>query len=436
MGFRRMVPALLLSVTASLGLSVVHAAENGKQGKVKNSATQTTAEAAKVAKVTNSAKQGKVKAAHAAKAASAVKAVGKAGAGPIKRPAAVGKAKAAYSRRVTTKADFAAKKAKAIALTKMDTDRASGHAAKLAQTVGEYGVAGASASASPIVYDAEKDPVSGLSFASSIVLVQDAITGIDVLAKNPNLQAPIASIAKLMTAYVILEEGLNLDEVITVTSDDVDHIKNTRSRLDVGKQLTRRDLLHLALMSSENRAAAALGRTHPQGFGAFVSKMNETARKLGMTHTRYMDTTGLSTGNVSTASDLSKLVKAAVEHELIREFSTDVSGHFDVNRRAADEVYRNSNPLVRQGDWQIALQKTGYTVQAGRCVVMYAFVDERPYIMVLLDAPASSQRVADANRIRRVLSSPTSGHGAEIMRAKAAAEEQVGMATDVSPRRR
>ena len=325
-----------------------------------------------------------------------------------------------HPRRVTTKADFAAKKSKAVSLAHTENKRTASRAAKLAQAVGAHGVA--SAGASSIVYDAEKEPIDGLGFSSSVVLVQDAITGTNVLAKNPDLQAPVASITKLMAAYVVLEEGLDLEEMVTIEADDIDRLKGTRSRLEVGKQLSRRDLLHLALMSSENRAAAALGRTYPAGFGAFVGKMNETAQKLGMAQTRFMDTTGLSAANVSTAADLAKLVKAAVEHEVIREFSTDISGHFDVNRRAAEETFRNTNSLVRQGDWQIALQKTGYTMAAGRCVVMYAFVDERPYVMVLLDAPASSQRVADANKIRRVLSAPASAHGAEILRAKAAAE--------------
>lgn len=398
MEIRKKLPALLLVLmSATMGMGLAHAAPQEKKAP--------TAKAAK-------------------------KSEAKSGAGKASAKKS-GRAKASkHPRRVTTKADFAAKKTKAVELSRTEDKRTAGRAAKLAQAVGAHGLA--SASASSIVYDAEKEAVDGLSFSSSVVLVQDAITGTNVLAKNPMLQAPVASITKLMTAYVILEEGLDLNEMVTITADDVDRLKGTRSRLEIGKQVSRRDLLHLALMSSENRAAAALGRAHPEGFGAFVGKMNAMAQKLGMTQTRFMDTTGLSAANVSTAADLAKLVKAAVEHEMIREFSTDVSGHFDVNRRDAEETFRNTNSLVRQGDWQIALQKTGYTMAAGRCVVMYAFVDERPYIMVLLDAPASSQRVADANKIRRVLSSSSNAHGAEILRAKAAAEGAANWPTSAS----
>ena len=327
------------------------------------------------------------------------------------------------SRRVAGKADFVARKSRGAGLSVAQAKRSAGRAAKIAQTVGAHGLAAAGASS--IVFDAEKEPVDGLGFSSSVVLVQDAITGTNVMAKNPGMVAPIASITKLMTAYVTLESGLSLDEVVTISSDDVDRLKGTSSRLEIGQQLTRKDLLHLALMSSENRAAAALGRSYPAGFDAFVAKMNETAKRLGMSRTHYVDTTGLSAGNTSTAEDLAKLVRVAVEVDLIREYSTDVSGRFDVNHREADVMYRNTNSLVRQGDWQIALQKTGYTSSAGRCVVMYAFVDDRPYVMVLLDAPASSLRVADANKIRRVLSSPSTAHGAEILRAKADKEGEM-----------
>jgi D-alanyl-D-alanine endopeptidase (penicillin-binding protein 7) len=230
-------------------------------------------------------------------------------------------------------------------------------------------------------------------------LVVDA-TGEVVYAKNPDEILPIASITKLMTALVVLDAGLPLDETITVTEDDKDHLRNSHSRLLVGSQLTRREALHVALMSSENRAAAALGRTHPAGKAAFIQLMNAKARQLGMHSTRFADTTGLDGGNVSTARDLVKLARAASAHPLIREFSTTAESEIDAGTRSTPMLYRNSNRLVRGGHWDIQLSKTGYLNEAGRCLVMQAEVAGRPLVFVFLSGPGRQTPMGDANRIR------------------------------------
>jgi D-alanyl-D-alanine endopeptidase (penicillin-binding protein 7) len=239
----------------------------------------------------------------------------------------------------------------------------------------------------------------GVGVESGSALVVDA-TGEVVYAKNPDEIQPIASITKLMTALVVLDAGLPLDETITVTEDDKDHLRNSHSRLLVGSQLTRREALHVALMSSENRAAAALGRTHPAGKAAFIQLMNAKARQLGMHNTHFADTTGLDGGNVSTARDLVKLARAASAHPLIREFSTTAESEIDAGTRSTPMLYRNSNRLVRGGHWDIQLSKTGYLNEAGRCLVMQAEVAGRPLVFVFLSGPGRQTPMGDANRIR------------------------------------
>jgi D-alanyl-D-alanine endopeptidase (penicillin-binding protein 7) len=234
---------------------------------------------------------------------------------------------------------------------------------------------------------------------SGAALVVDS-TGQVVYSKNPDEVLPIASITKLMTAVVVLDSGLPLDEVITISADDKDFLRNTHSRLQVGSQLTRRELLHIALMSSENRAAAALGRTHPAGKAAFVQLMNAKARVLGMRNTHFADTTGLDGGNVSTARDLVKLAQAAASHPLIREYTTTAESEVEPGTRGTPMLYRNSNRLVRGGHWDIQLSKTGYLNEAGRCLLMQAEVAGKPLVFVFLSGPGRQTPMGDANRIR------------------------------------
>jgi D-alanyl-D-alanine endopeptidase (penicillin-binding protein 7) len=240
-----------------------------------------------------------------------------------------------------------------------------------------------------------------LDLKSSVALVVDQDTDEVLFSKNPKAVLPIASITKLMTALVVTEAGLPLDEVLTVTQDDVDTEKGSRSRLAVGVRLTRGEMMHLALMSSENRAANALGRHYPGGMPAFVTAMNAKALELGMHDTRYVEPTGLSSQNQSSAKDLARLVKAAYEHELIRTLSTSPEHQVAVGPRELQ--FRNSNGLVYSPEWTIGLQKTGYIAEAGRCVVMQAELAGRKLIMVLLDSAGRYSRIADAERLRRWL---------------------------------
>lgn len=213
---------------------------------------------------------------------------------------------------------------------------------------------------------------------------------------------PIASLTKLMTALVVLEARQNMKQKLTVTKADIDRIKYSSSRLKVGTRLSRADMLHLALMSSENRAASALGRHYPGGTRKLVAAMNAKARALGMTSTRYVEPTGLSPRNVSTPNDLAKLVIAAQKKALIRRYSTD---HRMVVRQGKSRtVYGNTNRLTSSASWRIRLQKTGYISEAGRCMVLYAVIRKRPTVMVFLDAQGKYSHAGDANRVRSWLS--------------------------------
>lgn len=223
-------------------------------------------------------------------------------------------------------------------------------------------------------------------------------------AKNVEAVVPIASITKLMTALVVLEAGLPLAEPVTISEADVDGLKHTRSRLRVGTTLPRADLLKLALMASENRAAAALTRAYPGGTQAFVAAMNQKAIELGMWRTRFVDGTGLSSGNVSTAKDLARLVAAAHGQPLIREFTTG-SGHAVELPNGKLLRYTNSNRLVKNPSWRIGLSKTGYISEAGRCLVLQASIAATPVIIVLLDSWGKLSRVGDANRIKKWIES-------------------------------
>jgi D-alanyl-D-alanine endopeptidase (penicillin-binding protein 7) len=236
---------------------------------------------------------------------------------------------------------------------------------------------------------------------SSTAIVQDAGTGEIVINKNADSVTPIASITKLMTAMVIIDRGLDLDARIVVSREDVDFKKGTRSRLQPGAILTRDELLILALMSSENRAAAALGRTYPGGNEAFVAAMNAKAAALGMSDSHFVDATGLSARNVASAHDLVKLVKAAHDYPLIREYSTREKHTVQVHGRPLR--FANTNGLVRSTQWEIELSKTGYISEAGRCLVMHVRLASKDLIVVLLDSWGKQSRVGDANRIKRWL---------------------------------
>lgn len=241
---------------------------------------------------------------------------------------------------------------------------------------------------------------NGLELKSNAALVMEQDTGRVLFSKNADMVTPIASITKLMTAMVVLDSGLPLSERITVTADDVDSLKGTHSRLRVGSVLARDDLLRLALMASENRAAAALARAYPGGTSAFVAAMNRKAAALGMHQSRFVDGTGLSSGNVSTAADLARLVDAAYRYPRIREYTTESAYAI---RLASGRLmsYRNSNRLVDNPEWQIGLSKTGYISESGRCLVMQARIASTPVIIVLLDSWGRLTRIGDANRIRR-----------------------------------
>lgn len=239
---------------------------------------------------------------------------------------------------------------------------------------------------------------------SAIALIYDESAQRPLYSKNPDVQAPIASITKLMTAMVVLDAQLPLDEKISLDVADLDTLKGTHSRLSIGSTFTRSELLKLALMASENRAAAALARTYPGGKAAALAAMNTKARDLGMMNTRFLDPTGLNSDNVSTARDLVKMVGAAQNYELIRQYTTTATHSVD-GRRGRELRFTNTNPLVRNASWDIGVSKTGFISEAGRCLVMEAKIDKRPVIIVLLDSWGKSTRIGDANRIRKWMES-------------------------------
>ena len=240
---------------------------------------------------------------------------------------------------------------------------------------------------------------SALALKSNAVLVKDQITGEIMFEKNAQAVMPIASITKLMTAMVSLDAQPNLSETLTIGNDDVDMLKGTSSRLRVGAQMSREEMLRIALMSSENRAAASLSRNYPGGRSAFVAAMNHKAQELGLADTRFEDATGLTKANVSSPRDLAKMVDAAYQYPLIREFSTSTGGEVTVSGRPMQ--YSNTNSLVKSSAWEIGLSKTGYISEAGKCLVMQAWMGQKPVIIVLLDSWGKLTRVADANRIKR-----------------------------------
>jgi D-alanyl-D-alanine endopeptidase (penicillin-binding protein 7) len=266
---------------------------------------------------------------------------------------------------------------------------------------------------------------SALRLRSAAALVLDQQTGEALYAKNPDVATPIASITKLMTSIVVLDAGLDMAEEITVAGEDVDHLKNSSSRLAVGTRLSREELLHLALIASENRAAAALARAYPGGRPAFVQAMNRKAAALGMSNTLFVDGTGLDSSNRSTAADLAKLVNAAYGYPAIRQITSTgqygvtmparqtvrVREHGKVHRVSREVVrkvaFNNTNALTRNPSWEIGVSKTGYINEAGHCLVMQANIADRPVIVVLLDSWGKFSRIGDATRVRKWLE----GHG-------------------------
>ena len=238
-----------------------------------------------------------------------------------------------------------------------------------------------------------------LDLKSSVAYVIDQDTQEVLLSKNDQAVLPIASITKLMTGLIISEAKLPMDEAITITQDDVDTEKGSSSRLRVGATLTRGELLHLALMASENRAAHALGRTYPGGMSSFVGLMNAKAAQLGMRDTRYIEPTGLSSQNQSSAKDLATLVGNAYHDSTLRELSTSPSYKVEVGNRTLQ--YNTTNRLVKNPNWDIGLQKTGYISEAGQCLVMQAKVAGRKLIMVFLDSAGKLSRIGDAERVRK-----------------------------------
>lgn len=244
-----------------------------------------------------------------------------------------------------------------------------------------------------------------LELKSNVAFVFDPEGSQVLFEKNANVALPIASITKLMTALVVVEANQDMDEMIEITDDDIDKEKFTSSRLKPGVWLSRANLMHIALMSSENRAASALGRNYPGGLSAFVEAMNAKAHTLGMTDTHYVEPTGLSSRNVASAQDLAKLVTYARRYPLLCEYSTDTQYVIDAGGKPLQ--YANSNHLVSSPDWEIVLQKTGYISEAGRCLVMNTIIDGRPVVMVFLDSKGKDSRLADAGRVRKWLETET-----------------------------
>lgn len=244
---------------------------------------------------------------------------------------------------------------------------------------------------------------------SAAFYVQDVASGQVLLQKNQNVVQPIASITKLMTMMVVLDAHQNPNDEIEVTEDDVDHLRNSSSHLPVGTRMSREDLMHLALMASENRAASALARNYPGGMPAFLNAMNVKARLMGLQETRFFDGTGLNANNVSSARDLAIMVANAAHYPLIREFSTSAEYTVDMGR-GRNRTFHNTNSLVKSPDWQIDVSKTGFINESGRCLVMQAWFNNKQLAIVLLDSVGHYTRIGDANRIRKWLEASAARH--------------------------
>lgn len=251
----------------------------------------------------------------------------------------------------------------------------------------------------PVIPEGLVSPDARASLHSEIALVQDLESSTVLYQKNAAQIRPVASITKLMTALIVAESGLPLDERLSISEADIDRLRNSGSRLPIGTELSRGEMLHLALMSSENRTANALGRYYPGGMPAFVQAMNDKARSLGMRDTRFVDPTGLSAENVSSPSDLVKLLRAVAKHPLIRQYTTDDTHQIEVGR-GRHLVYNNTNRLVKNSNWDIKISKTGFINEAGQCLVMVTRIDGRDLAIVLLNAQGRYSRIGDAVRVR------------------------------------
>jgi D-alanyl-D-alanine endopeptidase (penicillin-binding protein 7) len=263
-----------------------------------------------------------------------------------------------------------------------------------------------------LAFQAAAKPLQDPKLKSSSVLIVDQSDSSVIYSRNSDVAMPIASITKLMTALVVLDAKQPLDEPIRITKEDRDLVKSGPSRLIVGSVLTRGDLMHLALMSSENHAAHALGANYPGGMTAMVSAMNAKAAALGMTNARFVDPTGLSSQNVASPEDLTKLVVAASRNPTIREYSTDPHYSVRVQRRLVE--FRNTDNLVANPTWNIVVQKTGYIAEAGKCLVMEAIIEGRSVVIVLLDSLGKYTRVADAKRIKTWMEASTTAHAQQV----------------------
>ncbi len=278
---------------------------------------------------------------------------------------------------------------------------AAGKTTKTAAVKNAPKPAARTAAARPAVQAAAS--AGALDLGSSAFAIAHQDSGEILVERRGETVVPIASITKLMTAMVVLDAGQSLSEVLTITNADIDTLKGTGSRLPIGTRMTREQMLLLALMSSENRAASALARHYPGGEAAFINAMNVKARFIGLYDTRFHDSTGLNPRNVSSPRDLVRLVSAAAAYPLIREFSTADEGSVRVGGRTLQ--YRNSNSLVRSPEWEIGLSKTGFIREAGRCLVMQTWLNGEPVIIVLMNANDRSTRSTDAVRVKRWLES-------------------------------
>jgi len=272
-----------------------------------------------------------------------------------------------------------------------------------------------------------------LKLQSSSALVLDQQSGEVLYDKNAQAVVPIASITKLMTAMVVLDANLAGDQKIAITQDDIDWLRGSHSRLRVGALLTRDELLRLALMSSENRAASALARSYPGGRAAFVQDMNLKSQLLGMNGSRFADSTGLSSTNVSTAEDLATLVRAAHHYPEIRNYTTSTGYAVNLGGRRS-VAFHNTNRLVGSGAWDIGLSKTGFINEAGRCLVMQATLAGRGVIIVLLDSWGKYSRIADANRIRKLLEVASGQTSPPNKAAAARARRQLLLSANSGPK--
>lgn len=313
-------------------------------------------------------------------------------------------AKKAAAKKLATKKKIAANKAKAAAKKRLAAKKSKRKVAQKAAATAAVALTAAELAAKerrqapPEIRNSLDLP---LDIQSRAALITNAKTGEMLYGKNYNQTMPIASITKLMTAMVVLDAGLDMNDPVTITNDDVDKLRNTHSRLSIGTILTRADMMLIALMASENRAAAALARSYPGGTQAAIAAMNRKAAKLGMTHTRFLDGTGLSGDNTSTPGDLAKMVQAAYRYADIRAFST--TPQYQVHSRGHLLQYKNTNLLVKEPNWDIGVSKTGFINEAGKCLVMLARIRDEPVIIVLMDSWGKYTRIGDANRVKQWL---------------------------------